>query len=224
MDFARPSSHFRLQRRLRLQLQPHGGQLDRLGVPPRLRHVHPPGQLPHGLGRAQEGDDADDSAFRLGMAAIVAARSPGIGGRFRHYYVDSWSILDRWDFLQRNQVALMQGFVNFFCNSTVCWADAAAAQRNSLQNGLHFVYMYRCTYGIVFREMMKDTFFVGLAGGSFPLIATLYVTESVEADMRGTFGIFMNVMMTSGMLFVNGVGSLVHWVVLTGILVAFPCR
>ena len=62
-----------------------------------------------------------------------------------------------------------------------------------------------------------------MAGGSFPLIATLYVTESVEARMRGTFGIFMNVMMTSGMLFVNGVGSLVHWAIMTGILIAFPC-
>ena len=75
----------------------------------------------------------------------------------------------------------------------------------------------------LYRETLKDTFFVGLAGGSFPLIATLYVTESVEADMRGTFGIFMNVMMTSGMLFVNGVGSLVDWDILTGILIAFPC-
>ena len=72
--------------------------------------------------------------------------------------------------------------------------------------------------------LVSFAIFVGLAGGSFPLIATLYVTESVEADMRGTFGIFMNVMMTSGMLFVNGVGSLVHWVTLTGILIAFPCR
>ena len=113
MDFSGPSSHFRLQRRLRLQLQPHGGQLDRLGVPPRLRHVHPPGQLPHGLGRAQEGDDVDDVAFRLGMAAAVAARSSGIGRGFRHDYVDIRSILDRWALLSRLEVPVAMRLSKF---------------------------------------------------------------------------------------------------------------
>ena len=62
----------------------------------------------------------------------------------------------------------------------------------------------------------------GLAGGSFPLVAALYVTECVEPDFRGAFGVFMNVMNVSGALFVNGVGSIVDWVALTGILIVFP--
>ena len=62
----------------------------------------------------------------------------------------------------------------------------------------------------------------GLAGGSFPLVAALYVTECVEPDFRGAFGVFMNVMNVSGALFVNGIGSIVDWVALTGILVVFP--
>ena len=82
---------------MRLQLQPHGRQLDRLGVPPRLRDVHLRGQLPDGLARAQEGDDVDDVALHLGMAAAVASRSYGIGRGFRRCYVDSRPILDRWD-------------------------------------------------------------------------------------------------------------------------------
>lgn len=98
------------------------------------------------------------------------------------------------------------------------------SQENTLQNlATEQTGCKVCTF--LFREEnLFSAVFVGLAGGSFPLIATLYVTESVEADMRGTFGIFMNVMMTSGMLFVNGVGSIVHWVILTGILIAFPGR
>jgi hypothetical protein len=48
------------------------------------------------------------------------------------------------------------------------------------------------------------------------------VTEVAEAGIRGSLGIVMNVMMTSGILFVNGVGSIIDWVVLTGILICFP--
>ena len=62
----------------------------------------------------------------------------------------------------------------------------------------------------------------GLAGGSFPLVAGLYVVECVEPNSRGTFGVLMNVMNVSGALFVNGVGSVVDWVALTGILIIFP--
>lgn len=114
VDVARPPAHLRLQRGLRLQPQCLGGQLDRLGVSPRLRHLHLSGQLPHGLGRAQEGDDVDDCAFHLGMAALAAARSSGIGGRFRHDYVDSRSILDRLALLQRDLAAQSRGFVAKF--------------------------------------------------------------------------------------------------------------
>ena len=53
-------------------------------------------------------------------------------------------------------------------------------------------------------------------------MAALYVTECVEPNFRGAFGVFMNVMNVSGALFVNGVGSLVDWVALTGILIIFP--
>ena len=96
VDVARSAAHLRLQRGLRLRLQPHGGQLDRLRVPPRLRHFHPAGQLPHGPPWAQEGHDVDDCAFCLGMAPFIAARSPGIGGGFSRDYANRRSILDRW--------------------------------------------------------------------------------------------------------------------------------
>ena len=66
VDVARPAAHLRLQRGLRLRLQPHGGQLDRLRVPPRLRHFHPAGQLPHGPCGPQEGHDVDYCALRFG--------------------------------------------------------------------------------------------------------------------------------------------------------------
>ena len=73
-----------------------------------------------------------------------------------------------------------------------------------------------------FNNLMCHPVIPGLAGGSFPLVAALYVTECVEPNSRGAFGVFMNVMNVSGALFVNGVGSIVDWVALTGILIVFP--
>ena len=64
--------------------------------------------------------------------------------------------------------------------------------------------------------------FSGLAAGAYPLIATIYITECVEVHMRGSFGMFVSIMITVGNLFVNGIGNLIGWVRMTGILVAFP--
>ncbi len=50
----------------------------------------------------------------------------------------------------------------------------------------------------------------------------MYVTETAETSIRGTLGIVMNIMMTTGFLYVNALGSFVDWVPLTGTLMAFP--
>ena len=67
-------------------------------------------------------------------------------------------------------------------------------------------------------------FQTGLAGGAYPLIATIYITECVELRMRGLFGMFTSIMITVGNLFVNCIGNFVGWVPMTGILIAFPSK
>ena len=67
-------------------------------------------------------------------------------------------------------------------------------------------------------------FLSGLAGGAYPLISTIYITECVELRARGSFGMFMSIMITVGNLFVNCVGNFVGWVPMTGILIAFPSK
>ena len=54
------------------------------------------------------------------------------------------------------------------------------------------------------------------------MVSSIYIAECSEPDVRGTFGNLMPMMITLGVLFVNGLGSLVHWMVLTGICIIFP--
>ena len=70
--------------------------------------------------------------------------------------------------------------------------------------------------------ILAGRFVTGLAGGAYPLVSTIYITECVESGSRGSFGMFMSIMITAGNLFVNSVGNFVGWVQMTGILIAVP--
>ena len=70
--------------------------------------------------------------------------------------------------------------------------------------------------------ILAGRFLTGLAGGVYPLVSTIYITECVESEARGSFGMFMSIMITAGNLFVNSVGNFVGWVQMTGILIAVP--
>ena len=54
------------------------------------------------------------------------------------------------------------------------------------------------------------------------LLMETQTTTLPFADIRGTLGSIPPLMITVGMLFVNGVGALIHWMTLTGICIAFP--
>ena len=54
------------------------------------------------------------------------------------------------------------------------------------------------------------------------LVSSIYISECSEPDIRGTFGNSMPMMICLGVLFVNSIGSLVHWMVLTAICIIFP--
>ena len=83
-------------------------------------------------------------------------------------------------------------------------------------------FKYSKNIDIAFRYI--EIFLTGLAGGAYPLISTIYITECVEVQSRGSFGMFMSIMITVGNLFVNCVGNFVGWVPMTGILIAFPSK
>ena len=64
--------------------------------------------------------------------------------------------------------------------------------------------------------------FSGFSGGTYLLVSSIYISECSESEIKGTFGNFMPMMVCSGVLFVNSIGFLVHWMVLTSICIIFP--
>ena len=64
--------------------------------------------------------------------------------------------------------------------------------------------------------------FTGFSGVTYLLVSSIYISECSESDIRGAFGNFMPMMICLGVLLVNGIGSLVHWMVLTSICIIFP--
>ena len=62
----------------------------------------------------------------------------------------------------------------------------------------------------------------GFSSGPYFLLSSIYIAECSEQDIRGTFGNIMPMMVTLGVLFVNGLGSFVQWMTLTGISIVFP--
>ncbi len=67
-----------------------------------------------------------------------------------------------------------------------------------------------------------ECFVSGFASGSFSLLAPVYIGESVEDSIRGAMGACFQLMVTLGIFFAQALGSVVDWVLLTGILMAFP--
>ena len=64
--------------------------------------------------------------------------------------------------------------------------------------------------------------YVGFGAGSFALAAPIYIMEISEPAIRGALATIMQFMVTSGNIFVNAVGSVIPWPVLTGICIVFP--
>ena len=79
-----------------------------------------------------------------------------------------------------------------------------------------------CDSKVVGKLMTKVFQFTGFSGGTYSLVSSIYISECSESDIRGTFGNLMPMMICLGVLFVNGLGSLMHWMVLTSICIIFP--
>ena len=75
---------------------------------------------------------------------------------------------------------------------------------------------------VVGESIVNHLYLAGFSSGSYSLVSSIYIAECSEPDIRGTFGNLMPMMITLGVLFVNGLGSLVDWMVLTGICIIFP--
>ena len=68
------------------------------------------------------------------------------------------------------------------------------------------------------------TFPTGFAGGAFALAAPLYIVEIAEPSMRGALASTMQLMVTFGIFFVNGLSihSFLHWNIISAICCSIP--
>ncbi len=69
--------------------------------------------------------------------------------------------------------------------------------------------------------------FPGFGAGAFTLAVPAYVSEIAEISIQGALGSCMQLSMTLGILFVNGlaIGEIkdaIDWNIITGICIAFP--
>jgi SP family facilitated glucose transporter-like MFS transporter 8 len=69
---------------------------------------------------------------------------------------------------------------------------------------------------------MVGRFITGMMGGAFSLTAPVYTSEISEKEIRGTLGSYFQLMLTVGILFVYGVGSVTSVFVLSVICGVVP--
>lgn len=69
---------------------------------------------------------------------------------------------------------------------------------------------------------MVGRFITGMMGGAFSLTAPVYTSEISEKEIRGTLGSYFQLMLTVGILFVYGVGSVTSVLVLSVICGVVP--
>ncbi len=68
--------------------------------------------------------------------------------------------------------------------------------------------------------LITGRFFVGLAGGAFCISSPLYGAEIAEKEIRGVIGVFLRVMMNSGILFIYLIGPCIGKVFWTNVICA----
>lgn len=64
--------------------------------------------------------------------------------------------------------------------------------------------------------------FEGFGAGSFALAAPIYISEIAETSLRGALGSMMQLFLTTGIVYINGLGSVLEWDVLTATVLIFP--
>ena len=66
--------------------------------------------------------------------------------------------------------------------------------------------------------------FPGFGTGAFSLAVPAYVSEIAESRIQGALGSCMQLSVTIGILFINGlaIDNAVPWPIITGICIAFP--
>ncbi|KAL7727868.1 hypothetical protein ACLKA6_019435 [Drosophila palustris] len=65
-------------------------------------------------------------------------------------------------------------------------------------------------------------FLIGIATGSFCVVAPMYISEIAETSIRGTLGTLFQLLLTVGILFVYIMGSLVSWTTLSMMCLVVP--
>ncbi|KAH8277048.1 hypothetical protein KR026_004346 [Drosophila bipectinata] len=65
-------------------------------------------------------------------------------------------------------------------------------------------------------------FLIGVATGSFCVVAPMYISEIAETSIRGTLGTLFQLLLTIGILFIYLIGSLISWHNLSLLCLIFP--
>ncbi|KAI8115321.1 hypothetical protein FF38_03879 [Lucilia cuprina] len=102
-------------------------------------------------------------------------------------------------------------------------ADAIGRRYTALAMDIPFIVAWIC---IIFAKSAGMLYFarftIGLATGSFCVVAPMYISEIAEDSIRGTLGTLFQLMLTFGILLVYLIGAVVTWTTLSVLCLMVP--
>ncbi|XP_068152375.1 facilitated trehalose transporter Tret1-2 homolog isoform X1 [Drosophila tropicalis] len=102
-------------------------------------------------------------------------------------------------------------------------ADAIGRRYTAMAMDVPFILAW---LSIIFAQsvgwLYLGRFLIGIATGSFCVVAPMYISEIAETSIRGTLGTLFQLLLTIGILFVYAVGSMVSWTTLSTLCLIVP--
>ncbi|XP_065371223.1 facilitated trehalose transporter Tret1-2 homolog isoform X2 [Calliphora vicina] len=102
-------------------------------------------------------------------------------------------------------------------------ADAIGRRYTALVMDIPFIVAWIC---IIFAESASMLYFarftIGLATGSFCVVAPMYISEIAEDSIRGTLGTLFQLLLSVGILLVYVFGAIVSWTTLSVLCLMVP--
>ncbi|XP_017846947.1 facilitated trehalose transporter Tret1-2 homolog isoform X1 [Drosophila busckii] len=102
-------------------------------------------------------------------------------------------------------------------------ADAIGRRYTALIMDVPFILAWLAiSFGGSVGWMYIGRFLIGIATGSFCVVAPMYISEIAETSIRGSLGTLFQLLLTMGILFVYVVGSIVSWKTLSVLCLFVP--
>ena len=142
-----------------------------------------------------------------------------------------WKIVNTFRVLTSQRLCYqMFKLIHFGLPTSISLANVGGASRLDPQFVYNILTRFdRCT---LCNSIQRGFFIIwynyqlGFGGGSFALCSPLYTVEIAEPSMRGALASLMQFMVTLGVAFVDllNIEDFVHWNIISGICMAFPCN